>query len=370
MKKTLAVAAVLAAFAGSAAADVTVYGSFDTGLYYQHNAGGADTVQMKHSMNETSKFALKGSEKISDGLTVGFKMEMALEADTGKAANGAFEREMLGYVKTAYGEIGLGRTGSIGASTGSYAFLGSGNTGFGGGMAAVGDNGFIFLGKDSRLDNSVTYKSPTMGGVTLFAQVGTADADEAEYTHNVDRFYGIGAQYAAGALKAGLVYTLTDVGQDGYEAKRAPAKPKEVIAAQAEEVTTSLSGFVTYDFGVAKVMAAAQYFDGVKSATGKFATDTAEEVAACNGLEGFGASLAVSAPVAGGTAKALVGYASAEDIVTGDEQVRNQVAAAYVYPLSKQSGLYAAAGYTNVEYKVDSTRDEVFTGLVGLYHNF
>lgn len=355
MKKTLAVAALLAAFAGSAAADVTVYGSLDAGLMWQH-ADGADTVQMKHSMNETSKFAFKGSEKISDDLTVGFKMEYAIAADTGLESEKqtAFQRETLLYVKTAYGELGLGRTGSIGASTGSYAFLGSGNTGFGGGMGPVGDNGFIFLGKNSRLNNSLTYKSPAMGGVTVFAQLGSDGVDGTEYTHDVANYYGVGAQYAAGAFKAGLVATVTDQSQADLIEK-----------VEGADDALAVSGFATYDFGAAKLMVAAQYFDGAKAAYNK---DDATKTTA--GLEGFGMSVAVSAPVAGGTAKALVGYADAEELVTGEKQERMQLAANYVYPLSKTSGLYAAVGYTNVEYKVDSTRDEVISGLVGVYHNF
>ena len=354
MKKTLAVAAVLAAFAGSAAADVTVYGSLDSGLMWQH-ADGADKVVMKHSMNETSKFALKGSEKISEDLTVGFKMEYAIAADTGLESEDqtAFQREVNLYFKTAYGEFGLGRTGALDASTGSYAFLGSGNTGFGGGMGPVGDNGFIFLGKGSRNDNSITYVSPKMAGVTLYAQVASGANKTSEFNHNGKRFYAVGAKYAAGAFGAGLVASLNDVGQDNVA----------TLVTGAEDEVKAVSGYVTYDFGCAKVMAAAQHFDGAKATKPDADAPTA-------GLKGYGASVAVAAPVFGGTAKALVGYAEAEDIVTGAEQVRNQLAANFVYPLSKQTGLYAAAGYTNVEYKAEQTRDEVITGLVGVYHNF
>ena len=256
MKKTLAAVAVLGAFAASAYADVTVYGNLDGALVYKHAASGADTVQMKSSGQETTLVGFKGSEKISENLTVGFKLEAAYNLDTGDgAANDLFKREALVYAKTAYGEFGFGRTGSLGASTGSYAFLGSGNTGWGGGVMDVLDNGFIFKGKASRQDNAVTYVSPKMGGVTLYAQVASAENEGDEFTHEADRYYALGAKYAAGAFNAGLVVTQQEY-NNGLVEK---------VAGTQDEATV-VSGFVNYDFGVAKVALAAEYYDGIKAA--------------------------------------------------------------------------------------------------------
>ena len=81
MKKTLAAVAVLGAFAGSAlAADVTIYGRIDTGLQYTNTettdikgVTAEDTAfKMVSGGSTTSRLGIKGSEQISENLTVGF----------------------------------------------------------------------------------------------------------------------------------------------------------------------------------------------------------------------------------------------------------------------------------------------------------
>ena len=359
MKKTLAAVAVLGAFAASAYADVTVYGNLDGALVYKHAASGADTVQMKSSGNETTLVGFKGSEKISEDLTVGFKLEAAYNLDTGDGtANDLFKREALVYAKTAYGEFGFGRTGSLGASTGSYAFLGSGNTGWGGGVMDVLDNGFIFKGKASRQDNAVTYVSPKMGGVTLYAQVASAENSGDEFTHLADRYYALGAKYAAGALNAGLVVTQQDY-NNGL-----------INAVEGSDDATVVSGYVNYNFGVAKVALAAEFYDGIKAA--KAVTDAAGTVttAATAGIEGYGLTAAVVAPVCGGTATFGLGYGESENVVGGGDKEYVAAGARFVYPLSKQTGLYTGVGYTTTNDKVADTSDEALTAHFGLYTKF
>ena len=349
MKKTLAAVALLGAFAGSAMADVTVYGAMDMSMHWNH-VDGKDTVAMESGNNETTMVGFKGSEKISDGLTAGFKLEAAFDADTGaNTTHGLFKRESLVYLKGTYGELGLGRTGSLDASTGSYAFFGSARTGFGGGYAGIGAIENVLIGKGGRLDNAMTYVSPSFAGVTVYAQAATAQGEE--YTQNVDRSYALGARYAAGAFGAGLVAKVMDYSQDTID------------NVPGSDDATVVTAYATYDFGVAKVFAAAQHFDGVKAVYNK---DDASKNAA--GVEGYGLTLAVSAPVCGGTAKAIVGYGEQEDVVSGAEQTNKMVGAFYDYPLSKRTGLYTALGY-NVQDKKSDVK-ETWNGLVGLYHKF
>ena len=352
MKKTLAAVAILGAFAGSALADVTVYGNVDGALVYTHSEG-ADTLQMKSSGENTTLVGFKGSEKISEDLTVGFKLEAAYNLDTGDgAANDLFKREALLYAKTAYGEFGFGRTGSLGASTGSYAFLGSGNTGWGGGVMGVLDNGFIFKGKASRQDNAVTYVSPKMGGVTLYAQVASAENEGDEFTHTADRYYAVGAKYAAGAFNAGLVVTQQDYTNDF------------IAATEAEDEATVVSAYANYNFGVAKVALAAEFYDGVKAAE---ATNTA---AVSAGIEGYGLTAAVVAPACGGTAYLGLGYGESESVLGGEDKEYISAGARFVYPLSKTTGLYTGVGYTTENDKVDDTSKEALTAHFGLYTKF
>ena len=365
MKKTLAAVAILGAFAGSALADVTVYGNVDGALVYKHAASGADTVQMKSSGQETTLVGFKGSEKISEDLTVGFKLEAAFNLDTGDgASNDLFKREALVYAKTAYGEFGFGRTGSLGASTGSYAFMGSGNTGWGGGVHDVLDNGFIMKGKASRQDNAVTYVSPKMGGVTLYAQVASAENSGDEFTHLADRYYALGAKYAAGDFNAGLVVTQQEYANGLLK------------AVEGSDDALVVSGYANYNFGVAKVALAAQYYDGIKAAKEVAAVAACDhhaevkKVDATAGIEGYGLTAAVVAPVAGGTATFGLGYGESEAVVGTAEEEYLAVGAKFLYPFSKQTGLYTGVGYTNTTDKVKDTAAEAFTAHVGLYHKF
>lgn len=90
MKKTLAALAVLGAFAGSAlAAEVQLYGILDTGVGYNHinlDTSGVDNVdsfEMKSGVGSGSRWGLKGTEELGNGLTVGFILEDGFDSDTG-----------------------------------------------------------------------------------------------------------------------------------------------------------------------------------------------------------------------------------------------------------------------------------------------
>ena len=77
-KKSLIAVAVLGAAAFSAqAADVTVYGLIDTGIGYtntDNGVAGEDDVSkfdMRSGMNSGSRFGIKGTEDLGNGLKVG-----------------------------------------------------------------------------------------------------------------------------------------------------------------------------------------------------------------------------------------------------------------------------------------------------------
>ena len=183
MKKTLAAVAVLGAFAGTAlAADVTLYGKIDGGLNYQHvskdaqdaktghvSSSNSDSFEARSGQNSGSRFGLKGTEQISDGLTVGFQLENGFDSDTGKLGQGdrIFGREARVYVTTDFGEIGFGRMGGIDSGLGSYDLVGDASV-FGTGWGdKTGAMSLFFKGKSDRYDNMITYKSPEFAGLTF-----------------------------------------------------------------------------------------------------------------------------------------------------------------------------------------------------------
>lgn len=353
MKKTLAAVAVLGAFAGSAfAADVTMYGRVDAGLLYQrvdadvaHQA--AENSWGLESGNMTgSRFGVKGSEQITDDITVSFTLENGFKSDTGNFGTDGkfFDREASLRVTTSYGEIGVGRMGRILSDAGTYSqrgqfIIGSSWGGMTGGTEVITD------ATSSRLDNMVTYKSPKFGGVTVLAQYGMGDQDEGENTSKTDRYYGVAAVGNWGALSAMLGFEQTNYAtSDG-------------VSAWDEDDSIGVEASVGYDFGFVKTALTGRYFkDGNGYNT---IVDTTYDITR---VDGYGVKLAAAAPLLGGTVQGMVGYMDAESSDTdefGDLEVnRYTVALTYEYPLSKRTKLYTAASYT----KDDFTNNDVEDG--------
>lgn len=162
MKKTLAALAVLGAFAGTAAAaDVTVYGVVDLGLNYLHSettdSSDVNSFSMKTGQNSGSRFGLKGTEDLGNGMTAGFVLENGFKADDGTLdQNGRlFGREAVVYVKGAFGTFAMGRTGALAAGTGSYNLLKYAP--FSTGWSNTATRGNFWIGDRDRMDNTVTY---------------------------------------------------------------------------------------------------------------------------------------------------------------------------------------------------------------------
>lgn len=417
MKKTLAAVAVLGAFAGSAlAADVTLYGKVDLGLNYTHtdvDGVSSDNWGMKSGQNSGSRFGIKGTEQISDGLTVGFQLENGFDADDGRFKNGnddgerMFGREARLFVQTDFGELGFGRMGGLDSGSGSYDIFG-GNAGvFGTGWSGIGSDSAIFLGISSRYDNMITYKSPTFGGVTVYAQASlkqdsSKDGDEA--SSKADRYYALGATGKWGALSTGLVASMYDYGHNANKTGSISYDFGDVwVDDQVKDVTTDDDGFavgafVAYDFNVTKVTLGAQYFDGVQQSRGS-AEGTLKITPAYNpagdiafegskvsytygeesaGAKGYGVMLGAVTPLGAGSLYTSIGYRDSEN---ADEnyggqldETAYQVAVGYTYPLSKRTYLYTAAGYTQEELDKGGNTDTVKTKttevVAGIVHNF
>ena len=349
MKKTLAAVAVLGAFAGSAlAADVTLYGRIDTGFQYHSSDVGLtiagekfsaedDTFSMESGSLTSSRVGIKGSEEISEGLTVGFVLEKGFKGDSGNAgsATKAFDREASVYVKTDYGTLYAGRINSIwsdGGSTnfwaGNYSALGTGNG------VALGTG--LMVGH-SRADNRLTYISPEFAGMKLYAEYAFGGDGATENTSQNDRQAAVGLNYKLGAFGAGLVVTYNNEqstnGLDAYDVEDA--------------MTVNLG--TSYDFGVAKVKLAAQYYKDADT-VGAFADLGIEDF---DELEGYAVTLGADIPVLGGTWTVGAGYSDGEDKAKGSnvEFKGYEVATYYQYPLSKRTKVYAGVGYENLEIK-------------------
>ena len=139
-------------------------------------------------------------------------------------------------------------------------------------------------------------------------------------------------------------------------------------------MTVTLGG--SYDFEVAKVFAAAQYFDNASAVGNKVGMADGSiqsggyTFGELGGAKGYGVALGVSVPAFGGTAKAHVGYMDAEGVNDGDKTVtRWNAAVGYDYALSARTSLYTAAAYTKDDAKdyngvADPSTIEVMAGMI------
>ena len=369
--------AVLGAFAGSAlAADVQLYGLVDLGLNWTQVDKGTTTTDsfgMGSGQNSGSRFGLKGTEDLGNGYKVGFNLENSFKADDGAFDKGSrlFHRESILFVQTPYGELSAGRTGGLDSGVGRYGQMGSGATAIGTGWDKVGCSSDVLLGTGSRMDNTLTFKSPNMAGFTVLAQASlkkdnTSKTDGEEGSSDAERYYGLGVTYGVGAFNTGLVVSQADYGRAAVNGNNP----------QNDDDMLTVSGFVNYDFGMIKPMFAAQYWDGGKDYDGAASVNITSDKKNY-ATKGYGLVVGATAPVVGGTLKVTAGWNDYETLFEtaqdGNGEGNNfMVGVGYEYPLSKRTFVYTAAGYSEkkVEWKTEEDKTKTSEVMFGMVHKF
>ncbi len=383
MKKTLAALAVMGAFGATSAfaADVTLYGLVDYGFNYQHIDGdvasvdAADNFKMMSGQNSGSRFGLKGTEDLGNGLKVIFQLENGFNGDDGtfNSSGKLFDRQATLALAGSFGEVAFGRMGQLASALGSYGLLGT-TSPFSSGWQDLTGMKFVQAKGHTRYDNMVTYKTPTFAGFNAFAQYSFGNSGEnkdtavewAEGKASADRYYGLGATY-----KTQNLYLVGIVDSVNYGSKQTVGT-KDLDDA----LTVTLGG--NYNFGFMTTYAAFQYFDNALGVGQKEIGESSMEAASqfsANGAEGYSVALGVGVPAFGGTAKAHVGYVDAEDTKDSDllEMTRWNVAVGYEYSLSKRTSVYTSAAYMQDKYEKKGARDEEPSAVevtAGMIHRF
>lgn len=279
----------------------------------------SDTWGLESGSNSGSRWGIKGSEQISENITVGFQLEQGFNADAGDYADDDrfFNRESRLYIQTSFGEIGMGRMGALDSGLGSYDLMEAASA-FGTGWGAtIGASPTILRGMGDRMDNTITYKSPAFSGVTVLAQVSLSPSSYGvESSSDSDRYYALGAKGQWNALEAALVVSTTDY-------TRRYANLGEGVLPDYSKVVT---GYVAYDCGVAKTTLSAQYYDDMRKSLANLGSDYYDFVMNFLPTKGYGVMLSTTAPLAGGEFLASVGYADYELAI---DVPNNQIDATY-----------------------------------------
>ena len=336
MKKSLLALAVLTAVTGAASAQssVTLYGKVDLGLVLDSGNAGGKSVRISSGVTGGSRIGFKGVEDLGGGMKAAFQLETGYCADSAAGApnfctgsNQFMGRQAHGDLTGAFGALSAGRQYSLGFN--NLSTIDPFGTGFAGQVNNIVDPSGI------RLNNSATYSTPNIGGLTASAEIAFG-----EQTGNWDanRETGAGLTYASGPAYAGFTYyNVSNASGNGAARKN------------------YLFGG-TYDFGVIKLHAL------VQKSTGASTLDV---------LDLMGG---VTIPVAGGSV--MASYIHHNDRTSSDKDA-NQIGAGYLYPLSKRTSVYMAyariqnqhgAAFTVGNATEAGTGDKAFN--LGVVHNF
>lgn len=336
MKKSLLALAVLTAVSGAAFAQssVTLYGKVDLGLVLDSGGSAGKSVRLDSGVTGGSRIGFKGVEDLGGGMKAAFQLETGYCADSAAGApnfctgsNQFMGRQAHGDLTGAFGAISAGRQYSIGFN--NLSTIDPFGTGFAGQINNIVDPSGI------RLNNSVTYATPNMGGFVASAEIAFG-----EQTGNWEsnRETGAGLTYASGPAYVGFsFYDVSNAAGNGAARKN-----------------YTLGG--TYDFGVVKLHALAQ------KSTGPSSLDVIDLMGG------------VTVPVAGGNV--MASYIHHNDKTSADKDSQ-QVGVGYIYPLSKRTSLYGAfariqnqhgAAFTVGNATATGTGNKAFN--LGVVHNF
>jgi GBP family porin len=370
MKKTLLAVALLAGFAGAAqAADsVTLYGLIDAGIGYEKVKFNGDSQSRfggVQGVSSGSRFGLRGTEDLGDGLRAVFTLEGGFGPMNGKSLqNGRLwgRQATVGLDSDSWGRLEFGRQtnlaskyfGSIDPFSISYNTANMGTT-FG-------------SANTMRLDNMVLYQTPSMGGFkagvgySFSADDSVSDSSQTGFeTGNNNRVLTAGVQYVNGPLNLAAAYDRFNP-SNGQTGGKSDARIQEYI----------LGG--SYDFEVVKVAAAFGqtrdgWFVGQNMGTTPAGMQNLGTFKLADGFRANSYMLGATVPLG---RHAIFGSwqraTASNDKLTGDDATFNVYSLGYTYDFTKRTNVYAYASYgDNYAFQRDATDTAV---AVGVRHRF
>ena len=374
-KKSMAALAVLSLSAGLASAsEVTLYGIVDNGLLYKHSkvetngvSTKTDSFALESGISSPSRFGIKGSEDLGNGMTVSFKLENGFNADDGSFGDDRlFNRESSLTLSGDFGKLSFGRMGAIGSAAGDF------DAAFAIGDAFDGGDGDVFgFATSDRYDNMVTYQTPKFAGLQATVQYSfnedSVEETAREGSSAVNRYSSAALTGDFGALQTVLAYEFQNY--------------KSFGAAEHDDGQIVYLGG-NYDCGFAKTFVMGQYFKGIKA--GQLTAITEDDAAhfdtvgtdgtndySADGVKGYGLHLGTIVPIAGGDLT-VAAYFTDFAVEYADQDVDAKsyaFGAKYEYYLSKRTSVYTGAGFAQVKYD-DEGSDKTTQAYLGLTHRF
>lgn len=389
MKKiAIAVAAAMTA-ATASAMDFTLYGIVDTGLGYTHvntlDEPTENRFEEINGYNSGSRFGFKGTEDLGNGYSVSFVLENGFSSDSGALGLGGrmFDREAQLKFHSPYGTLSFGRAGTLLSGAGTLDIFGMNADVLPGGWDGIFNIG-NYQGNGMRLDNMVTYQSPTAAGLTGYLQYSFANAttdgddDSKPNERSNNRYFAGGLTYNNGPLGVVAVYDTLMF----RHYSDSLVDPEGNDANVGDSRTFTLGGH--YDFGVVKITAYGQYVkgsrsgfaDGIQSGAVFWFNDKDDtKNNQFYDADGYNFHLGAQFPLPCGRlyAGAYYGYLEANDDPLNAEAKNWNIFLAHEYDLSKRTIIYSGIGYRQVKVEDDTedvTDNKATQVIVGLRHIF
>ncbi|KAE8756610.1 porin [Paraburkholderia madseniana] len=344
MNKKVLAAATLAVFATAAHAQssVTLYGLIDAGFTYVNHAGpqGQKLYQYGDGVAQASRWGLRGSEDLGNGLKALFTLENGFNSGTGALGQGSslFGRQAyVGLSQNGIGTLTFGRQYSF-----STDFLGGVYTN--GSQTVAGNYGYHINDVDqltsSRVSNAVKFTSANFAGLTFGGMYGFsnqagafAGAPGASGSSSV---YSFGVNYANGPFGIGAAYTDIRYPGSASPTTFSTTLANSAISGTAKDLSTVGVG-TKYSIGAATMWALWTHTN-IEQITGHMTTFNAYEA---------GGKYAFTPALTGALGYT---YMQSKDQTNGHW---NQIDASVDYALSKRTDVYllgvyqAAAGKTS-----------------------
>lgn len=217
MKKSLLALAVLSAFAGavSAQSTVTLSGGVDAAIQRTNGAWNMSTGN-----SGRTNFTLSGREDLGGGMFAFFAMNYRFNAATGQGTSAvttsSFFRQSWVGLGGGFGDVRLGRMlPALQEFNGGFDPFGTetiGSTHTGGLNAGIAGA--------ARLNNAIYYRSPSLGGLQVHANIAAGDQNvvsgtgaAATLVSGSERPVGLGVIYAGGPLRVALAYDRNAIDQ-------------------------------------------------------------------------------------------------------------------------------------------------------------
>lgn len=325
MKQAAAIILALGSGLAHAQSAVTIYGIADAAFVGERGGSGGNLNKITSGAAAASRIGFRGEESLGGGLSAFFTLETGAKIDTGEvdASGTIFNRQALVGLRGGFGSVALGRQ-----YTPYYTTLVNVVDPFRTGYAGSSKNLFPGWGTNIRTSNTLTWASPRLHGVDIELAYSAGE----QSSIRAGRQFGGAVGYTSGPLTVRLAWNGKNTDTVGTAT---------VHAVSRSMGRNTLLG-ANYDFGPLKLHLGYGIDKGDNSTPLGNANNPYGGVRPTPSTDGRDMLAGLSAPLGRGK---LMFSVMRKDDRTAFDQDASSWGIAYMYSLSKRTGLYAAYGH-------------------------